>query len=156
MQSEQIANVLGDAAQTVLETMFFTMAEGETEPVFPPEIRLIRVTLDFSGEWPGTFDLRTPIHCARAIAESFAGLEATEEEMSAEKVGEVLCELANMVCGSTLSRLASGKIFDLGVPRLLDGGETLEAAVPNAITVSRGLNLGDGILALAMAIEGVA
>jgi len=154
VQSEQIAEVLGSAAETVLETMFFTMAEGEAEPAFPPETNLMRTAIAFSGEWSGTFEMQTPFSCARTIAESFVGADELEE-MSADKVGEVMGELANMVCGSTLSQLANDKIFDLGAPRQLRSGDPMIPVAVDAVTASRGLNLGEGVVAFAMAIEAI-
>jgi CheY-specific phosphatase CheX len=152
VQSEQIAEVLGSAAETVLETMFFTMAEGEAEPIFAPETELMRTAIAFSGEWSGTFEMMTPFSCARTIAEGFVGADEMEQ-MEADKVGEVMGELANMVCGSTLSQLANDKIFDLGAPRQLHSGEPNLSAAANAVTASRGLNLGEGMVAFSMAIE---
>jgi CheY-specific phosphatase CheX len=143
VETEHIAVVLGDAAQNVLETMFFMMAEGDAEASFPPDIELLRTSMTFTGEWSGTFELQTPVACARAIAESFAGAD------DAEEVGEVMCELTNMVCGSTLSQLAGDKIFDLSAPRL----EPAANIPANAVTASRALNFGDGIVAFALAIE---
>jgi CheY-specific phosphatase CheX len=153
VQSEQqIAAVLGSAAETVLETMFFTMAEGDAEPVFPPDTDLMRTAIAFTGEWSGTFEMQTPMNCARTIAESFVGADEPDG-MGADKVSEVMGELANMVCGSTLSQLASDKIFDLGAPRRLHSDEPDVPFAAYAVTASRGLNLGDGVLAFAMAID---
>ena len=55
MQSEQvsvekISGALGDAAQTVLEKMFFTMAEGEAEPMFAPDAELMHTAMTFKGQ----------------------------------------------------------------------------------------------------------
>jgi CheY-specific phosphatase CheX len=157
ISSEHVGTVLSDAAQTVLETMFFTMAEGEAPPEHPVGAELMHTAITFSGEWRGTFDLQMPVACAQTIAESFVGAEPGEE-MPEERVGEVICELANMVCGSTLSHLASDKIFDLSAPRLRPGTEpicTESLSMPNAVKAARGLNLGDAVVTFALAIEAV-
>jgi CheY-specific phosphatase CheX len=155
MQSEHIGAVLGAAAENVLEVMFFTMAEGDADPVFPPGTHLIRTAMNFSGEWSGSFELQAPLDCARAIAENFAAADCAEE-MPEETVAAVMCELASMVCGSTLCQLASDKIFDLGAPRVLSSIETDARPAANAVAGSRGLILGDGVVAFAMAIEAAA
>jgi CheY-specific phosphatase CheX len=148
VQSEQIAVALGDAAQTVLETMFFMMAEGEAEPMFAPDADLMRTAMTFNGHWTGTFEVRTPVACAHMIAQSFVG---ADDEMTPENVSEVMCELANMVCGSTLSNLANDRIFDLSKPQVCAAEE--HVATANAVKVAKGLDLGGGVVAFAMSIE---
>ncbi len=146
MRTELVAEALGDAAQSVLETMFFMVAEGEAEPVFPAETKLIRTSMTFTGWWNGTFEMRTAVNCARTIAESFVGMD---EDMSPTGVSDVMCELANMVCGSTLSHLAQDRIFDLSAPSTGPAAECEMTAV-------RGLMFGDGLITFAMAIEAAA
>ncbi|HVX67697.1 MAG TPA: chemotaxis protein CheX, partial [Bryobacteraceae bacterium] len=51
---------------------------------------------------------------------NFLGAE-DESGIQEEQVGEVLCELANMICGSVLSRLAGDLAFDLSHPELVAG-----------------------------------
>jgi CheY-specific phosphatase CheX len=145
VQTELVATALGDAAQAVLETMFFMMADGEAEPVFPPDAELMRTAMSFKGHWSGTFELQTPVECARMIAESFVGSDGDVA------VGEVMCELANMVCGSTLSNLANDKIFDLSKPQVCAAAE--QTGSTGAVTASKGLDLGGSVVAFAMSIE---
>ena len=38
--------------------------------------------------------------------------------MSSERAGEVVCELANMLCGSVLSRMDATAVFELSCPEL--------------------------------------
>jgi CheY-specific phosphatase CheX len=158
VETERIAEVLGDAANTILETMFFTMAEGYTEPLFAPDTPVLHAALSFSGAWSGTFELKAPFDSARAITQSFVGA-MDPEEVPDERVGEVICELANMVCGSTLSQLGDDKIFHLGTPYLVgpEDGASLQRGPGTSDTAVRALDLGsDGLLALSLTIEAYA
>ncbi len=120
MQVETISAVLAESAQSVLETMFFVVPEGPVDTAWHQQPPLLHAGLAFRGEWRGTFELTAPLNSAKALASSFSGVSEPEEVSEAE-AAEVMRELANMVCGSTLSRLAGNKIFDLDSPRMLDG-----------------------------------
>ena len=151
MQTEMISDALGDAAQSVLETMFFVSPEGTAEPAYPQEVPLLGVGLTFSGEWSGTFELQTPITSARTLAEGFVGT-LDPSEVEGDKTTEVICELANMVCGSTLTRLAGDKIFDLGSPHLVSLPPLPRVAAPADSTATRALDLGFGVIAFTLTI----
>jgi CheY-specific phosphatase CheX len=152
IHSEHVGAVLQNAAETVLETMFFMMAEGAADPVHPPQTEMMRTALSFSGEWSGTFELDVPAACARSIAESFVGIDDCGE-IPPERVGEVMCELANMICGSTLSHLASDKIFNLSAPHVCTSTEHIRCQGTHTVMAAKGLNLGEGVVSFAMAIE---
>ncbi|HYA18729.1 MAG TPA: chemotaxis protein CheX, partial [Bryobacteraceae bacterium] len=108
--------------------------------------------LSFKGHWSGTFELQTPVECAQMIAKSFVGA-GDSDNMPPEAVGEVMCELANMVCGSTLSNLANDRIFDLGKPQICTAAATETLAASNTISAAKGLDLGGGVVTFAMSIE---
>ena len=57
-----------------------------------------------------------PLETTRRLTTSFLGLE--EDELTEPHTDEVICELANMVCGSALSRLDAGARFDLSHPEI--------------------------------------
>jgi len=56
---------------------------------------------------------------ARTIAADF--LAAAEAEPTAAQIDDVICEMANMICGAALSRLETA--IRLGTPRVLPGTE---------------------------------
>jgi CheY-specific phosphatase CheX len=151
MQVETIAEALGTSAQTVLETMFFVVPEGDAESSYLFETPLLRAGLAFRGEWRGTLELSTPLSSAKTLASSFAGVSDLEQVTEAE-AGEVIRELANMVCGSTLSRLAGNKIFDMDSPKMLDA-PMLWPAATSTTTTTRALDLGFGVVAFTLKIE---
>jgi len=138
MPVTEMEQVLSDAAAEVLETMFFTSLAEEGEPVPPITGPLVCPNLSFRGPCSGRLGLRIPLETGRQIAANFLGLEGSEVTQS--QLQDVLCELSNMICGSVLSRLESGSIFELLHPEI-GPGET--AGSP---AVSRTLALEDGVL----------
>lgn len=149
MQVETISEALGESAQSVLETMFFVVPEGDTEGMHRQEPPLLHTGLSFRGEWQGTFELTAPLNSAKTLASSFSGL-IEPEQVTEQEAAEVLRELANMVCGSTLSRLAGNKIFDLESPKMLDAPMLTSSA---STTTTRTVDLGFGVVAFTLKIE---
>ena len=109
--------------ESVLETMFFTMPDGEVNLEQQPLPEHCRVGMTFTGAYWGTFELRITPDSAQAIAENFTG-EMDPEELPEDRVMEVVSELTNMICGSTLSHWASDKIFSLGSPHWVATADT--------------------------------
>ncbi len=117
MMSTKIHGALQEAVHEVLETMFF-VRELEDRPgdgsETPPDLA---AALEFEGKPSGRLTLTLAGHAARAVAADFLGAE--EDELSDLQVEEVACELANMVCGSVLSRTESDTRFRLAAPQIL-------------------------------------
>lgn len=113
--NNSMSEALGSAMEAVLETMCFTMPDGEVNLEQQPLPVHHRVGMTFTGDYWGNFELRITPDSARAIAENFTGA-MDPDELPDAKVMEVVAELTNMICGSTLSRWASDKIFSLSSP----------------------------------------
>ncbi len=152
MQAETMRAAIGSAAETVLETMFFTMPESEAEPVFPSDAQVLRTAMTISGAWSGRFELNASLDSARTIAGNFLG-EVDPALVSDDQISAVLCELTNMICGSALSRLDGDKIFDLGSPEssMVSGVGEVQT-VASGLGAICGINMGDGIITLALAV----
>ena len=118
MPDALVAESLAAAASDVLETMFFSSVIGEAPVSATPPANALAARLQFSGARGGAFGLRLTEEAARVIAANFLAEET--DEPTEQQVQEVICELANMMCGSVLSRLDRGAHFDLGPAR--DGG----------------------------------
>ena len=104
--------------------MFFVRSLGELpEPAAGPATA---AHLTFEGDPPGSLTLLMTPAAARSIAADFLGEE--EAELSSRQIGEVVCELANMICGSVLSRVERNTTFRLSAPRLMASGEEDEPA----------------------------
>ena len=115
---------LRESVVEVLEKMFFISAfeepPGEPQPSGPD----VAVQLTFEGDPPGSLTLYTSRAVGRSIAADFLGEDLTA--LPEEQVDEVLCELANMICGAVLSRVESRTLFRLGTPRILPVPENLD------------------------------
>jgi CheY-specific phosphatase CheX len=143
MHEEAVRTALDAAMKDVLEQMFFIEAsggpcgEGDGNP---GEGDAVEACLTFEGEPPGRFLLRVPAAAAQSIAADFLG--ADESGVSGQRVGEVVCELANMICGSALSRLESTATFRLGRPEIAPRAADLRAGTQftrHSIETTRGV-----------------
>jgi CheY-specific phosphatase CheX len=119
MPEARDGEILCAAAQHVLETMFFTSIVGERKE--PPQDPALEALVSFEGEPSGSFGLKLSAPAARAIAANFLGVE-DERELTEPQVGEVTCELANMICGAMLSRVESDSAFQISHPQLAAPG----------------------------------
>jgi CheY-specific phosphatase CheX len=135
---------LHDSVQEVLEKMFFVEVldepPGETGS---PEADLA-VKLTFEGSPSGSLTLRVSGTTASQIAADFLGLD--ESGLSAAQVEEVVCELANMICGSVLSRVESTTTFRLAAPRLLAAEERRLPHVAADRRAAHAVAIGNGTL----------
>ena len=111
MQTSDIAAMLRDSCAEVLESMYFTMVVGETETPAAWQDGDCAALLHFEGEIAGRFGVRLNRSCARTLAANFLGEE--EQDVSESEIDEVIGELANIFCGSVLSRLKSDRTFVL-------------------------------------------
>jgi CheY-specific phosphatase CheX len=122
-QSELTRQSLAAAAESVLETMFFTSAEavavadGLASPWAGPTVA---AELQFNGPFSGRFQLDLEATCASELAANALGDQETLAEGN-RQVGYLACEMANMLCGNTLNQLDPVAVFDLTTPRLMPG-----------------------------------
>ncbi len=116
----ELAASVAAAAGSVLETMFF--AEAETcQPLSPEQQQgMMGVLVRFDGGVRGDFLIGFDGHLAAVLAAAFLGLD--ESEVSAEEIGQVMCESANMICGAALSRMKAEDHMRLEMPVLIDAG----------------------------------
>ena len=117
MNELELRHALRTAVDEVLEKMFFAETLGECQSCDSECAagKKLAVNLTFAGEPSGFLLLHMSASAARQIAADFLGME--EESVSAQQTSEVLCELANMICGSVLSRVESAATFHLGAPQ---------------------------------------
>jgi CheY-specific phosphatase CheX len=128
MNESALRKALAESLDDVLEKMFFIRCFGEPGN-HTPEPAVI-AHLNFDGDPPGWLTLRVTAAAARSVAADFLGED--ELELSERQIGEVVCELANMVCGSVLSRVESNTAFRLAAPRIVASAENLPAAPETA------------------------
>jgi CheY-specific phosphatase CheX len=128
-----LSHALAASVDDVLEKMFFVRSLGA--PLNESAAPLVAAHLTFQGDPPGWLTLRVTAGAARSVAADFLGEE--ESELSEAQIGEVVCELANMICGSMLSRVESNTLFRLATPRLIapdTGSANPDAGVPASAT----------------------
>lgn len=148
MQQADLVRVLQISTEEVLETMFFTSLVEEgmpgdsaaTEPVTTPSVSS---SLNFRGTPSGVFQVDLALPAAQSLAANFVG---DEEPLSETKVGEVVCELANMLCGSVLSRVGSESSFDLSHPELV-------SRLTEGASARRSFDLPEGTLTVAVQLQ---
>jgi CheY-specific phosphatase CheX len=146
MTKKQLENALAECTVEALEQMFFVRAlEGTPSDGAEADSDLI-CRVDFAGETSGCLALRITVEAARSIAAGFLGED--DGALSEVQVGEVLCELTNIVCGSLLSRIESGTTFRLDSPQI---AAPENSASGEAVVHSVGLD--NGVLTARFATE---
>lgn len=115
MNNPTLQLALAECTSEVLEQMFFArpvddVAKANSSSQMTAEV-------NFDGEASGHLTLSASGQAARSIAADF--LAEDEPALSERQVGEVLCELANIICGSVLTRMESSTHFHLDSPRLI-------------------------------------
>jgi CheY-specific phosphatase CheX len=140
MVANEVEQMLPEAAAEVLETMFFTSLAEEGDSAAPFAGPTLCAHLYFRGARSGSLGVWVPRETAREIAADFLGLEGTE--LTEARVGDVICEFANMVCGLLLGRLESNGLFELTRPEL----DSVESRPRNELAVLRTLALERGAM----------
>jgi CheY-specific phosphatase CheX len=102
-------------AAEVLETMFFTEAErAPCEHAWIESAACARI--GFEGSHRGEMLLAVSNEAADPIAASFLGLDPSE--LTEAERGQVIAELANILCGAMLSQLWPESTLALSSPEL--------------------------------------
>jgi hypothetical protein len=95
--------LLSACINEVLAAMFFAEALPQCESSPFHDLDSLSASAEFHGDREGWMWLSLSQGCLRRLASSFLGTD-TEEDVTSEDLKQVLCELANMICGSFLSR----------------------------------------------------
>ena len=149
MSERNYDEMVSDAVDTVLETMFFSTPVGWAEPETGAAV--FEACVLFRGQPSGALSVRLSSAGARALAASFLGED--EETLTEAQPGEVVCELANMLCGSLVSRLANEDGFDLAAPELPPAGAD---GLKFPVISTQSFELDNGILTVSLALEAMA
>lgn len=146
MPLETSTDVMADAAREIFETMFFLSAEDCSPAQDWAEPIVAEVA--FSGAEGGRFEVQIEQPLAQELAAGFCGV-MDPSEMPADAVPQVVCELANMICGATLSRMEPDALFNLEAPRLLENSGASEQDAQ----LIRWLDSGQGLIRLSLSWE---
>lgn len=129
------AGILSRAGAEVLETMFFD--EAVSAPCDHGWIAsAASVRLAFEGSHCGAFLLSVAPEVARSITPAFLGIDP--EEVVEGQSSQVLLELANILCGSVLSRLWPESELTLNAPELIQAGGPLDGALHECFLLPEG------------------
>jgi CheY-specific phosphatase CheX len=125
-----LQQTLASSVEDVLEKMFFFSPPEDPDAGSGSPEPEIAARVSFTGEPPGDLTLRVTRDAARSIAADF--LAAEIYELQEDQVIGVLCELANMICGSVLSRVESATTFHLSAPCLVPAEEMAQGVMSDA------------------------
>jgi CheY-specific phosphatase CheX len=151
MPDNEWDEILVAAAEEVLETMFFTGVYGPAEAGASLAGQHLTARLTFEGTPSGALTLSISEPAGRTLAANFLASEE-DEPLPAAQLGSVVCELANMICGSLLSRVTSEDHFRLSSPEPLADDAAYPPRQPNqSLLVGEGL--GDGTIDLWLTLE---
>jgi CheY-specific phosphatase CheX len=136
--------------------MYFTTVNGEIPldwvdpeapvPTEPPVS--IAYSLHFAGDVTGHFGLSIEQKSAQSLAANFLGEES--DDISSKEVHEVLGELANMFCGSVMSKVEGENKFVLSHPEEI---HVTPSASEGDILISK-LDTDSGVITVWVAVEG--
>ena len=134
-----------ESAQEVLETMFFSSVFGPAEPLYAhsadSQEQIVTAELSFTGTPSGRIQVSLTEIAAGSIAANFLGKDAPEQ-VSSHEIEQVVGELANMVCGSALSRMDSHAVFSLSHPQI----KPIEKPLRQDTSVIASFELADGVM----------
>lgn len=128
-----LETILPAAVGDVLEKMFFLGAVEQPLECAPPETGMT-VRVAFEGDPSGWLELAVSPGVERSIAADFLG----EYEVGEQAARDVMCELANMICGSALSRLDTSSEVRLGSPRVVEHAAQAEHSASYSAAVGSG------------------
>ena len=149
MTKQNPDQLISDAVDAVLETMFFSAVLGPAEPETGCEIREAHVA--FRGRLSGTLGVRLSETSAQLMAAGFLGED--EESLTDTQPDQVVCELANMLCGSLLSKVESEESFDLAPPELVPVGSETVAVSDAPLAARQSFELEGGILTVTLLLK---
>ncbi len=148
MSETNYDELVSGAVEAVLETMFFSSPLGPAE--VESSASVMQARLAFHGRPSGTLSVCLSEPSARLLAAGFLGEDV--ESLTDSQPGEVVCELANMLCGALVSKLESNKSFELTSPELLPQNPL--ATDPETPPVARqSYELENGILTVTLRVK---
>jgi CheY-specific phosphatase CheX len=119
MHASEFAGLIPECCSEVLDAMYFTTLLGSTSlEALPAEAPgadpVLAFSLQFVGDISGRFGLQLDPAVARNLTANFLG--EMDTDVSSDEVSEVAGELANMLCGSVMSRVEGEHSFALSHP----------------------------------------
>jgi hypothetical protein len=114
----QVRQACRSALLEVLETMFFELPAADLEVVEQPGSESCLIRAGFHGSADGAMQLAISCGICGRLAASFLGKE--EDEVSCAERCSTARELANMLCGASLSRLQPHGRMSIETPESIE------------------------------------
>ncbi len=144
MTTASIPDLMVTTAADALGTMFFTPVVRRCHGSVVANTNgalLVRIPFLAGAGSSGHLDIRVSTSGAQSIASSFLAVD--EGPVPEHRVNDVICELANVICGSLLSTLLSERGFRLLTPEVMR-----EPAGVSSSTFEEALELESGWMTL--------
>ena len=109
-----ITDAIEAAVTEAFEDMFFTIVLGGPSAGAPLEADAAGAQVEFTGEENGRLAIKLSQNAAVEAAANFLGEQPGD--VSSDQIDAVVRELANIVCGSALSRWRGDALFHLTPP----------------------------------------
>ena len=113
MRTTELQAATRSASTTVLETMFFADPLESTDPK-AQHAGAVACLLHCSGAEEGVLSVAVDQAALLSLCSAFYG----DDDLTPIREHELVCELTNMLAGSTLSLLAPTRACELSSPRL--------------------------------------
>lgn len=150
MTSLDLTQALAESITEILGTMFFSdVMDDCDENAAAPDA--LSASLVFHGPISGDFVLRIDLPAARLLASSFLAEE--EDALGPDQIEEIICELANMICGGALTRLHPECICSLSHPEVLRSSTADSHASHDVVEAHHAVCLDGGRLAAYLAFR---
>jgi CheY-specific phosphatase CheX len=143
---KSLDQLISEAVEAVLETMFFSASLGPAEAVAGEAVLEARVS--FRGIPSGTLSVRLSEASARTLAAGFLGED--EGMLTVSQSGQIVCELANMLCGMLVSKLEVNGTFDLTPPELIAIGDLNKVGPVTSPAAQQNFALDNGTLTVTL------
>jgi chemotaxis protein CheY-P-specific phosphatase CheC len=119
--NKQLETVLASVAESTLAELAFMFSMPDEEAGRVTSSELVAASVDFSGPFSGSFAVAVSANMLPAIAANMLGLDEEDTEPLPEQQRDALKELANVVCGNLLPRMAGKQaVFNIEAPQLVD------------------------------------
>jgi two-component system chemotaxis response regulator CheY len=120
---QQIYAAVAKATTRVLETMFFCCTSNPADAELNTRNTPLGVSVGFTGSLTGSFQLWASPQLASCLATNFLGGKDNDNPVGTDKT--MLDEVANMICGATLTELFREGEFQLESPVPVSGARQL-------------------------------
>jgi CheY-specific phosphatase CheX len=141
-----LTGLLEQAAEEVLESMFFAGVLGELDA--PAGGQRLCAMVVFTGTSNGEFRVSAPRATAVVLAAGFLGSE--DDEVPDSQVRAIVGEFANVLCGVVLGRMNPSGNFAISAPEVTDGDD---AGAAGTIDLRRRFELLEGDLSVGLTVH---